>query len=48
MISFEQDKPAAQVGIVLKALGALGVAVDIVPTLPMSGLLDLDRLLGET
>ena len=47
MISFERGKPVAEVGIVLKALAALGVAVDIVPAPTTSGPVDLDELLGD-
>ena len=47
VISFERGKPVAEVGIVLKALAALGVAVDIVPAPTTSGPVDLDELLGD-
>jgi len=47
VISFERGKPVAEVGLVLKALAALGVAADIVPAPSTSGLVDLDEVLGD-
>ena len=47
VISFERGKPVAEVGIVLKALAALGVVVDIVATPATTGLVDLDELLAD-
>lgn len=47
VIAFEHGKPSAEIGNVLRAVAALGIAVDIVQAPDMSGPVDLDDLLGD-
>lgn len=45
IIAIEQGKPTAEVAPVLRAIAALGLAVDLVPAPPAHGAIDLDELL---
>lgn len=47
VIALERGKPTAELGRVLKAFAALGVAVDIVPAPNSVGPVDLDELLRD-
>lgn len=44
---FENGKTTVELGLVLRALAALGIAVDTVPAPPATTGVDLDELLGE-
>jgi y4mF family transcriptional regulator len=47
VIGLEQGKAGAELGLVLRALTALGLVADVVPAPVAHGGVDLDELLGD-
>lgn len=48
IVALERGKATAEVGMVLRAIAALGAALDLMPAPSAEGVIDLDELLDDT